>query len=87
MRGPMLGAIKGDPETEGVPLFRLLARRWKSLAPVKRERITYLATPVDNDQPKPTRAWISKARRPVHSQQTFEPTISKRAWNPWLWMR
>ena len=83
----MLGAIKGDPEGQGVPLFRLLARRWKSLAPVKRERITYLSTRADNDQPKVTRAWISKARRPVHSRQIFEPAISKRAWNPWLWMK
>ncbi len=37
---PMLGGIKvkGD-DGSGVPLFRILARRWKSLAPVKRKRV------------------------------------------------
>jgi len=83
----MLGAIKGDPEGQGVPLFRLLARRWKSLAPVKRERTAYLSTPVNNDQPKQARTWISNARRPVYAQQKIESAISKRAWNPWLWMK
>ena len=30
----MLGAVKGDPQAEEISLFRLLARRWQSLAPI-----------------------------------------------------
>ncbi|MGB9364648.1 MAG: hypothetical protein WCE79_01405 [Xanthobacteraceae bacterium] len=81
----MLGAVKGDPGTEDVPLFRLLARRWKSLAPVQRERSMLLSTP--KDEPKQTRAWISKGARAIYANRTVEPAISKRAWNPWLWVK
>ena len=48
----MLGAVKGDPEAEEIPLFRLLARRWQSLAPVQRERVIVLSTP--KDEPRRT---------------------------------
>ena len=34
----MLGAVKDEGGGEQVPLFRVLARRWKSLAPRKHER-------------------------------------------------
>ena len=83
----MLGAVKGDPQTEHIPLFRLLARRWQPLAPVLRERIITLSTPHDDTRPKRTRAWISKNRRAIYANRTVEPEISKRAWNPWLWIR
>jgi hypothetical protein len=81
----MLGAVKGDPGTEDIPLFRLLARRWQSLAPVQRERISVLSTP--KDEPKRTRAWISKSRRAIYANRQVEPQMSKRAWNPWLWVK
>ena len=82
----MLGAVKGDPEGEDIPLFRLLARRWISLAPVQRERVTLLSTP--KDEPKRARVRISKARpRAIYANQKFEQKISKRAWNPWLWVK
>ena len=83
----MLGAVKGDPRTEDIPLFRLLARRWQPLAPVLRERIVTLSTPHDDRRPKRTRAWISKSRRAIYANRTVEPSISKRAWNPWLWVK
>jgi len=82
----MLGAVK-DEGTEQVPLFRLLARRWKSLAPVKRERTSYLAKRVNDEQPKQARTWISKARPPIHAPQTLERPNVKRAWSPWLWVK
>lgn len=83
----MLGAVKGDPQTEDIPLFRLLARRWQPLAPVLRERIVTLSNPQDDRRPKRTRAWISKNRRAIYANRTVEPSVSKRAWNPWLWIR
>jgi len=83
----MLGAVKGDPQTEYVPLFRLLARRWVPLAPVLRERVVTLSTPPDDRLPRHTRAWISKTRRAIYANRTIEQKISKRAWNPWLWIK
>ena len=83
----MLGGVKGDPEAENVPLFRLLAQRWVSLAPVKRERLTALSRAFKDERPRQARAWISKARAPIHSPHTIEPATSKRAWNPWLWIK
>ena len=83
----MLGGVKGDPQAEEIPLFRLLARRWKSLAPVQRERISILSTPHDDRQPRRTRAWISKNPRAIYANQKIEPAMSKRAWNPWLWVK
>jgi hypothetical protein len=82
----MLGAVKDDHGAENIPLFRLLARRWKSLAPVQRERRIALSTP-RNEQPKQARAWISKPARPIYANAKIEPKISKRAWNPWLWIK
>jgi hypothetical protein len=83
----MLGAIKdGDPEGEDVPLFRLLARRWKPVVPVLRERVTWLSRP--KGEPKRTPAWISKApARAIYVNQPFERKVSKRGWNPWLWVK
>ena len=83
----MLGAVKGDPGTEDIPLFRLLARRWQPLAPVLRERVITLSTPSDDRQTRRTRAWIPKNRRAIYANRTVEAKISKRAWNPWLWMK
>ena len=83
----MLGAVKGDPGTEDIPLFRLLARRWQPLAPVLRERVIRLSTPRDDRRPKRTRAFISKSPRTIYASRPVEPQISRRAWNPWLWMR
>jgi hypothetical protein len=81
----MLGAVKDEGGEGQVPLFRLLARRWKSLAPVKRERTGYLAT--RHDKPKQTRKWISKARPAAHAPQQVKPATAKRAWTPWLWVK
>ena len=83
----MLGAVKDEGEGGKAPLFRVLARRWKSLAPVQRERISILSTPVDDRQSRRTRAWISKGQRAIYANQKIEPAISKRAWNPWLWVK
>ena len=54
---------------------------------VLRERAITLSTPHDDRQRKRTRAWISKSRRAIYANRTVEPQMSKRAWNPWLWMK
>jgi hypothetical protein len=80
----MLGAVKGDPQTEYIPLFRLLARRWVPLAPVLRERVITLSSPRDEPRRRPRR---SKRPRAIYANENIEQKISKRAWNPWLWIR
>ena len=82
----MLGGIKGDPSIEDIPLFRLLARRWKPVVPVLRERTTSLARRKD-EEPRQTRGWISKGSRPIYANGEIEQKISKRGWNPWLWVK
>lgn len=82
----MLGAVKGDGAAGGIPLFRMLARRWVPLAPVKRERATFAAMSPADEQPKSTRRWISKpSQYPgfVRPLETAKPPI----WNPWLWVK
>ena len=81
----MLGAVK-DEGTEQIPLFRLLARRWKSLAPRKRRRTALSSLASAEEQPKVARAWISKPRQ-VYAHQEIESPKSSRKWNPWLWVK
>jgi len=81
----MLGAVKGDPETENAPLFRILARRWKSLAPVQRERTFFLSKA--KEEPKQARVWIEKPRNAVYAHQAIGRPNAKRTWNPWLWIK
>jgi len=83
----MLGAVKDEGSDAEVPLFRLLARRWKSFAPVQHERTTLLSRKSKEEAPKQARAWISKARAPVYAHQKIERPNEKRAWNPWLWVK
>ena len=83
---PMLGAVKGDPETEGVPLFRLLARRWKSMAPPKRERGRLTVVRVADEAPAAPRVWIEKPRQ-IYAHQKIAPSKPQRSWNPWLWVK
>ena len=79
----MLGAVK-DEGTEQIPLFRVLARRWKSLAPPKRERAALTSMAPPEEQPKAARAWISKPRQVYAHQEIERPA---RSWNPWLWVK
>jgi hypothetical protein len=81
----MLGGIKGDPAAEDIPLFRLLARRWKPVVPLRRERVIVLSTP--KDAPKRARAWIAKGSRAIYANGEIAQKVSKRAWNPWLWVK
>jgi hypothetical protein len=81
----MLGAVKDEGPGGEEPLFRVLARRWKSLAPLKRERPAHSSLSV-TEHPEPARAWISKPRR-VHANYKPEFEKSKRTWNPWLWVK
>jgi hypothetical protein len=84
----MLGAVKGDDDVEGVPLFRVLARRWKSFAPpVKRERVSLSTMQSADEQPAQTRAWISKPRQPIYAHHKIARPKSARSWNPWLWVK
>ena len=78
----MLGAVK-DEGTEKIPLFRVLARRWKSLAPTKRERASLSSMSPAEEQPKAPRAWIAKPRQ-LYAHQQPKPA---RSWNPWLWVK
>ena len=82
----MLGAVKGDPDGDEVPLFRLLARRWKSLAPLRRERTSFLAKPL-KQEPKPARSWIEKPRNAIYAHQRIDRPNAQRTWNPWLWIK
>jgi len=84
----MLGGIKvkGDEPNDGAPLFRVLARRWKSFAPRKRERSALPSKASTDDPPKAPRAWISKPRQLYAHQKIEQPKPSSR-WNPWLWVK
>jgi hypothetical protein len=81
----MLGGIKGDPAAEDIPLFRLLARRWKPVVPPRRERAIVLSTP--KEAPKRARAWIAKGSRAIYANGEIGQKVSQRAWNPWLWVK
>ncbi|MEA2872307.1 MAG: hypothetical protein QOH67_2283 [Hyphomicrobiales bacterium] len=81
----MLGAVK-DEGTEQIPLFRVLARRWKSLGPRKHERPALSSKTAADEQPKAARAWIAKPRQLYAHQKIEQPKPSNR-WNPWLWVK
>ena len=81
----MLGGVKGDPGAQDIPLFRLLAQRWRPVVPVLRERTTSLSR--RKHEPRQARGWVSKGSRAIYANGTIEQKISKRAWNPWLWIR
>ena len=82
----MLGAVKDEAGGAQVPLFRILARRWKSLAPVKRERAALPSMAAANEQPTAKREWISKPRH-LYARQKIEQPRPSRGWNPWLWVK
>lgn len=79
----MLGAVKDEGGEEQAPLFRVLARRWKSLAPIKRERPGLSSISATEEKPKAARAWIAKPRQ-IYAHQQPKPA---RNWNPWLWVK
>ncbi len=82
----MLGGIKGDRTPERVSLFRLLARRWKPVVPVKRVRLARAWSLQSGEQPAPARAWISKPRgHAVFVKPVIRP--SRAAWSPWQWVK
>jgi hypothetical protein len=81
----MLGGIKGDPAAEDIPLFRLLARRWKPVVPLRREGAVALSRP-KHEAPQ-TGGWLAKRSRAIYANGEIEQKISKRAWNPWLWIK
>jgi hypothetical protein len=82
----MLGAVKDEGGSEQVPLFRVLARRWKSLAPRKHERPALSSMAPADEQPKAARAWIAKPRQLYAHQKIEQPRPGSR-WNPWLWVK
>jgi hypothetical protein len=82
----MLGAVKDEGGGEQIPLFRLLARRWRSLAPRKHERPALSSMATEDEQPKAARAWIAKPRQ-LYAHQKVEPPKTPRSWNPWLWVK
>jgi len=81
----MLGAVKYEG-TEQVPLFRLLARRWKPLGAPKRERAGLTAMTGAEEPPKAARAWIGKPRQ-IYAHQKIAAPKPSRSWNPWLWVK
>jgi len=82
----MLGAVKDEGGGAQVPLFRVLARRWKSLAPRKHERPAFPSMASTDEPPKAARTWIAKPRQLYAHQKIDEPKPSNR-WNPWLWVK
>jgi hypothetical protein len=82
----MLGGVKDDGGEAQAPLFRQLARRWKSLAPAKRERSALSSMAPADEPPKAARAWIAKPRQLYAHQKIEQPKPSNR-WNPWLWVK
>ena len=80
----MLGAVKDEGGGDQVPLFRVLARRWKSLAPRKHERPALSSKTAADEQPKAARAWIAKPRQ-LYAHQKIEQPSNR--WNPWLWVK
>jgi hypothetical protein len=83
----MLGAvkIKGDADA-GIPLFRILARRWKPVIPLPRRRVEIASMLPADPQPVTERKWISKPRRLPVVAPPREPA-QRPSWNPWLWMK
>ena len=73
----MLGAVKDEGEAQA-PLFRVLARRWKSLAPRKRERSAFPSMASTGEPPKAARAWIAKPRQLYAHQKIEQPKPSSR---------
>jgi hypothetical protein len=82
----MLGAVKDEDEGGKAPLFRTLARGWKSLAPEKRERLTLSSAAPADEKPKSTRGWISKPRH-IYAHHKIDKPKPASAWNPWLWVK
>jgi hypothetical protein len=86
----MLGAIKGDGAQGGGSLFRLLSRRWKPLARVKRPRTSLpLALGAEENTGARPSAWIG-AKRPPPAPVVRPKGNAKRSgstWNPWLWVK
>jgi len=82
----MLGAVKDEGSGAQAPLFRVLARRWKSLAPAKHERPALSSISSTDEKPKAARAWIEKPRQVYAHQKITDPKPS-RGWNPWLWVK
>ena len=80
----MLGAVKDEGGSEQSPLFRGLARRWKSLAHLKHERPRLSCVASVDEQPKTPRAWIAKPRQ-LYAHQKIDDKPSR--WNPWLWVK
>ena len=82
----MLGGIKVKGDDGAVPLFRILARRWRSLAPVKRKRVQLSAMSPADHEPESARKWISKPRRLPVVAPPREP-VQRPSGNRWLWMK
>lgn len=83
----MLGAIKvkGDSDS-GIPLFRILARNWKPVVPVKRRRFQLASMLPADPQPALERKWIVKVRRAPVAAPPKE-ALQRPSWNRWLWMK
>jgi hypothetical protein len=84
----MLGAIKGDAAANG-SLFRLLSRRWRPLARVKRDRPALAAALGAEESVKPAPAWIGVRRSPPAPAAASKVNAkrSDATWNPWLWVK
>ena len=80
----MLGAVQDEGEAQA-PLFRVLARRWRSLAPRKHERPAFPSMASTDEPPKAASEWIAKPRQ-IYAHQKIEQPKSNR-WNPWLWVK
>ena len=71
--------------TAEVPLFRLLARRWRPVDRRERCPVTFqLALPAET--PPLSRNWFGP-KRSVAATEAAKMKKSARTWNPWMMMK
>jgi len=71
------------PAAPEAPLFRVLARRWKSVVHIESK-----AAPMQHALPSENAPPLSRAsfkpRAPIYARDIPK---APRTWNPWLWMK
>jgi hypothetical protein len=71
------------PSAPDVPLFRVLARRWKPLTRVESNPVPMPHVTPTGNAPPLSRASF-QPRAPIYARDTSK---IKPVWNPWLWMK
>ncbi len=72
--------------TPEVPLFRLLARRWRPVDRRERRAVPFQLALSAAETPPPGRASFGP-QRPVEAGDAVTARKSTRVWNPWMLMK